>query len=64
MSSARRVALAAVIVIAGIYTAWAQGPAARRPVEPTPRLADGTPNLGRVQGEKGVWDVPYIQNMW
>jgi hypothetical protein len=33
------------------------------PVEPTPRLADGTPNLGRVPGEKGVWSVPYIQNM-
>ena len=33
------------------------------PPEPTPRLADGTPNLGRVPGEKGVWDVPYIQNM-
>ena len=30
---------------------------------PTPRLADGTPNLGRVLGEKGVWNVPYIQNM-
>ena len=28
-----------------------------------PRLADGTPNLGRVPGEKGVWNVPYIQNM-
>jgi hypothetical protein len=33
------------------------------PPEPTPRLADGTPNLGRVPGEKGVWNVPYIQNM-
>ena len=30
---------------------------------PTPRLPDGTPNLGRVPGEKGVWNVPYIQNM-
>jgi hypothetical protein len=29
----------------------------------TPRLADGTPNLGRVSGEKGIWTVPYIQNM-
>jgi hypothetical protein len=63
VSSARRVALAAVIVIAALYTAWAQGPAAGRPVEPTPRFADGTPNLGRVPGDKGVWDVPYIQNM-
>jgi len=39
-----------------------QQPAATPP-EPTPRLADGTPNLGRVAGEKGVWNVPYIQNM-
>ena len=30
---------------------------------PTPRLADGTPNLGRVPGEKGAWGVPYITNM-
>ena len=30
---------------------------------PTPRLEDGTPNLGRVQGEKGAWGVPYITNM-
>ena len=27
---------------------------------PTPRLADGTPNLGRVPGEKGVWDVRWV----
>jgi hypothetical protein len=33
------------------------------PVLPTPRLPDGTVNLGRVPGEKGVWGVPYIQNM-
>ena len=33
------------------------------PPAPTPRLADGTPNLGRAPGEKGVWNVPYIQNM-
>jgi len=33
------------------------------PPEPTPRLADGTPNLGRAPGEKGVWSVPYITNM-
>lgn len=30
-------------------------PAARD--EPTPRLPDGTPNLGRVPGEKGVWNI-------
>ena len=33
------------------------------PPEPTPRLADGTVNLGRVPGEKGIWSVPYITNM-
>ena len=33
------------------------------PPAPAPRLADGTVNLGRVPGEKGVWRVPYIQNM-
>ena len=33
------------------------------PPLPTPRLADGTVNLGRVAGEKGVWNVPYITNM-
>src|SRR6058998_4207437 len=33
------------------------------PPQPTPRLADGTVNLGRVAGEKGVWNVPYITNM-
>src|SRR5712691_12314012 len=38
-----------------------RGPAG--PPQPTPRLADGTPNLGRVPGEKGVWNVPYITNM-
>jgi len=32
-------------------------------LQPTPRLPDGTPNLGRVAGEKGVWNVPYVQNM-
>ena len=33
------------------------------PPPPTPRLPDGTVNLGRVPGEKGVWNVPYITNM-
>ena len=34
------------------------------PPEATPRLADGTVNLGRVAGERaGVWNVPYITNM-
>jgi hypothetical protein len=30
---------------------------------PTPRLADGTVNFGRVPGEKGTYNVPYITNM-
>src|SRR5688500_16450230 len=33
------------------------------PALPTPRLADGTVNFGRVPGEKGTWSVPYITNM-
>ena len=33
------------------------------PAEPTPRLPDGTPNLGRVPGELGAWGVPWITNM-
>jgi hypothetical protein len=33
------------------------------PVEPTPKLADGTVNFGRVPGEKGIWNLPYITNM-
>ena len=41
----------------------ATGNTARGKVDPTPRLADGTVNLGRVPGEKGTWRVPYIQNM-
>jgi len=31
--------------------------------QPAPRLPDGTVNLGRVSGEKGIWRLPYIQNM-
>jgi hypothetical protein len=33
------------------------------PPPPTPKLADGTVNLGRVPGEKGIWNLPYITNM-
>jgi hypothetical protein len=38
-----------------------RGPA--EPPLPTPRLSDGAVNLGRVVGEKGIWNVPYITNM-
>src|SRR5437763_4240316 len=33
------------------------------PADPMPRLANGTPNLGRVAGEKGIRGVPWIRNM-
>jgi hypothetical protein len=57
-------ALAAVVVLSLSATPAAQrrgGPA--EPPQPTPRLADGTVNLGRVPGEKGYWNTPYITNM-
>jgi hypothetical protein len=41
----------------------AGGRGAQAPALPTPRLADGTVNFGRVPGEKGTWSVPYITNM-
>jgi hypothetical protein len=46
-------------------TAPAQGRGRGNPAAslPTPRLADGTVNFGRVPGEKGIWNVPYITNM-
>jgi hypothetical protein len=57
-------------MVAVLFTAFLDARAQERgrgvppgPPEPTPRLADGTPNLGRVPGEKGVWSVPYITNM-
>ena len=31
--------------------------------QPAPRLPDGTINLGRVPGELGIWQLPYVQNM-
>jgi hypothetical protein len=64
VTAARSLALAAAISAASFLSAQAQQEGGARPApEPTPRLADGTPNLGRVPGEKGVWNVPYIQNM-
>jgi len=60
-----------VAIPIALMLALAASPSAQRgrgrgsaePAPPTPRLADGTPNLGRVPGEKGVWGVPYITNM-
>jgi hypothetical protein len=54
--------------VASFWALQAQGPGGRgrgpaEPPQPTPRLADGTVNLGRVPGEKGIWNVPYITNM-
>jgi hypothetical protein len=63
MSTYRRYVLVALAVVyVSSLVVEGQQPASGPP-EPTPRLADGTPNLGRVPGEKGVWNVPYIQNM-
>jgi len=53
--------IAAVVLFATpVVVAQRSAPA---PSDPTPRLADGTPNLGRIPGEKGIWNVPWIRNM-
>src|SRR5262249_41336311 len=58
----RRQIIAALIACAStVLVAQRGGPSP--PSAPTPRLADGTPNLGRVAGEKGVWNVPWVRNM-
>ena len=69
------VAIATIVLLMAFWRVGAQAPsqapapgpgAGRGPAgspEPTPRLPDGTPNLGRIPGEKGVWNVPYITNM-
>lgn len=71
-----RVAGSVAVVCALAVSSNAQAPAAGQPgaqaqggrggpsgpPEPAPRLADGTPNLGRIPGEKGVWNLPYITN--
>src|SRR5438105_7566615 len=44
----------------GVIGAIRRQPAA--PPQPTPRLKDGTVNLGRPRGEKGVWGLPVIAN--
>ena len=56
----RAAVLAGVLLICPSARAAQEAPEV---AEPTPRLADGTPNLGRVPGEKGAWAVPYITNM-
>jgi hypothetical protein len=49
----------------GQAAAGGRGRGAPNPLlsQPAPRLPDGTINLGRVPGEKGIWRLPYIQNM-
>jgi hypothetical protein len=64
----RVVLTTAALVAASFWALHAQAPAGRgrgNPAAslPTPRLADGTVNFGRVAGEKGIWNVPYITNM-
>ncbi len=59
-----RYSLVAVTTAVYLWPLVLQGQqSAASPPEPTPRLASGVPNLGRIPGEKGVWNVPYIQNM-
>jgi hypothetical protein len=59
--------VATAAVLASFLTessiAVSQGQGSSEAPQPTPRLPDGTPNFGRVPGETGVWDVPYITNM-
>jgi hypothetical protein len=64
-STMRHRFIAAVIVALAPILLLAQrgAPPSSAPPLPTPRLADGTPNLGRVPGEKGIWGVPWIRNM-
>jgi hypothetical protein len=61
LSSMIAVLFTAFLAVGAQQPGGGRGPAA--PPQPTPRLSDGTPNLGRVSGEKGVWNVPYITNM-
>ncbi|HEY3044520.1 MAG TPA: hypothetical protein VGJ39_10870, partial [Vicinamibacterales bacterium] len=57
-------AVGAVVILSWSATPGAQGRGANPAASlPTPKLADGTVNLGRVAGEKGYWNTPYITNM-
>ena len=58
-----RYRLIAAAMLCASTVVLAQRGGAPPPSGPTPRLADGTPNLGRVPGEKGVWGVPWVRNM-
>jgi hypothetical protein len=58
-----RIRSIAVLMIVLTASLFAQRGGAPAPADPTPRLAGGTPNLGRVAGEKGIWGVPWVRNM-
>ena len=60
MAEAEAQAPAPVADPSGVIGAIRREPAA--PPEPTPRLKDGTVNLGRSRGEKGIWGLPVIAN--
>src|SRR3989442_4606536 len=47
---------------APLATRDAQAAIRRAASEPAPRLPDGTPNLGRVGTEKGIWGLPGVLN--
>ncbi len=55
--------IAAAIIGAAPMVSVQRNAPAPAPAGLTPRLADGTPNLGRISGEKGIWNVPWIRNM-
>jgi hypothetical protein len=63
MRSAVLDSIAVVIAVTCASSLAISGQQPPAPSAPVPRLADGRPNLGRLPGEKGVWNVPYIQNM-
>ena len=54
---------AALMELVTQLVAQRSGRGSEEPAGPTPRFADGTPNLGRAPGEQGVWGVPWIRNM-
>lgn len=57
-------ALVAVLAESSLAPAASQqGGGVASALPPAPRLPDGTVNLGRVPGEKGMWNLPYIQNI-
>jgi len=56
--------IAALVLVAPSFVLAQRGagPSAAPPA-PAPHFPDGTPNLGRDPGEKGIWNVPWVRNM-